>query len=176
MSSASEILDTLNDTYGHIEGEEIIEELNNIRGPDYTSVAQYTAGVRRFYDGLEATNFTVTDTYKAQQFLAGLKLGRGPPDLAMFYTNIQALDETYEVYAHKLRQYCKRTNVSWESTETGAAFTVTPNASPRTSPSTSTTSTTTPGSGWASNRAKCLWCGRGQDDECYLGKQAPPEY
>ena len=95
----------------------------------------------------------------------------------MFYTNMQAFqpDETYEVYAHKLRQYCKRTNVSWESTETGAAFTITPNASPRTSPSTSITSTTTPRSGWADS-AKCVWCGRGQDDECYLGKQAPPEY
>ena len=30
MRSASDILDTLNDSYGHIEGKEIMEDLNNI--------------------------------------------------------------------------------------------------------------------------------------------------
>jgi hypothetical protein len=41
MSSASDILATLNDSYGHIAGEDIMEQLNNIRALDSASAPQY---------------------------------------------------------------------------------------------------------------------------------------
>ena len=41
----------------------------------------------------------------------------------MFYSDMHFFnpDEAHEFYARELLRYCKRTNVTWETTESGAA-------------------------------------------------------